>query len=222
MAATTPQTAIPLKAPIEDVVISHMTYEDLSDAARLQADTFRSFPRVFFHADPDDVPVDERTRQTALRYKRYLDDDGKVVGMALWQKPGTLFVEPARSDEEMTEDERQSFLGTNLPAWRSFHADLGAKRVEVLGDEPYWYLYMLGIHPTYQGKGIGSKLLNWGIAMAEASEPKLAMYLEASPNGQKLYARRGFEVVTSTELLGGKVTLPGMKRRAGYVAESQA
>ncbi|KII83343.1 hypothetical protein PLICRDRAFT_47223 [Plicaturopsis crispa FD-325 SS-3] len=99
-----------------------------------------------------------------------------------------------------------------------FHAAEREGREGVLGDEPYWYLYMLCVLPEHQGRGIGSKLLNWGIEAADNAEPPLAVYMEASPIGQKLYERRGFEVVTVVETMEGRLKAPGMKRRAGYAA----
>ncbi len=60
--------------------------------------------------------------------------------------------------------------------------------------EPHWYLATLGTEPELQGRGIGSALLETGLAtIDEAGEPA---YLESSKERNvSLYARFGFEVV---------------------------
>ncbi|KAJ6186564.1 hypothetical protein N7519_007865 [Penicillium mononematosum] len=54
-------------------------------------------------------------------------------------------------------------------------------------------LDMLGVHDSYQGKGLGSKLLKWGLTRADAEG--LEVYLSASPAGKPLYEKNGFRVV---------------------------
>jgi ribosomal protein S18 acetylase RimI-like enzyme len=52
---------------------------------------------------------------------------------------------------------------------------------------------MLGVHPSYQGKGLGSKLLNWGLKRAD--DEGVEVFLSASPDGRPLYAKYGFREV---------------------------
>lgn len=57
----------------------------------------------------------------------------------------------------------------------------------------YWVLEALSTDPSVQGRGVGSKLVQWGIETADAVNPGLACYAHASPAGHGLYARAGFE-----------------------------
>lgn len=57
----------------------------------------------------------------------------------------------------------------------------------------YIDLDMLGVHPSYKGKGLGSKLLKWGLERADAEG--LEVYLSASPEGKPLYEKFGFRIV---------------------------
>lgn len=57
---------------------------------------------------------------------------------------------------------------------------------------------MLGTHPTYQGRGAGTKLLKWGLAKAD--HDGVEAYVSASPEGKPLYEKYGFVVVDSEEI----------------------
>lgn len=52
-------------------------------------------------------------------------------------------------------------------------------------------LELLGVHPSYQGRGLASKLLKWGLARAD--EEGVEVYLSSSPDGRFLYEKNGFQ-----------------------------
>jgi len=59
--------------------------------------------------------------------------------------------------------------------------------------EPHWYLFAIGVDPSMQGKGIGSKLLR--VVMERCDADKSAAYLEASTEtNARLYEKHGFRV----------------------------
>lgn len=64
-------------------------------------------------------------------------------------------------------------------------------------------LDMLGTHPSYNGKGIASMLLKWGLNRAD--NDGVPVFLSASPAGKPMYERRGFRVVWEEEVAGGYV-----------------
>ena len=60
--------------------------------------------------------------------------------------------------------------------------------------EPHWYLPLIGVTPSKQGRGYGSILLEH--AAARCDRDGLPAYLEStSPRSVSLYRRHGFEVV---------------------------
>ena len=63
----------------------------------------------------------------------------------------------------------------------------------------YWTLMILGVSPDFGRRGIGSKLLEWGCARAD--ETDRAVLVVASPAGEQLYGRRGFETVGVNTML---------------------
>ena len=73
-----------------------------------------------------------------------------------------------------------------------------------------WQLYLLGILPEYQGKGLGKRLFNYVKEQAEATKTPIA--LETSTDLDILiYRKFGFEVVGDTEVVNeygkGKMTV---------------
>ncbi len=68
-----------------------------------------------------------------------------------------------------------------------------------------FYLDSLGVHPHWQGKGIGSKMLHFLIEKYVRKNHKTLGLLvdKDNPMAKKLYLRLGFEVV-GEKILGGK------------------
>lgn len=70
-----------------------------------------------------------------------------------------------------------------------------------LVDEPHMYLFGLGVRPGMQGGGVGSELLDRGLARVDAAH--LPAYLETNlAINARLYARKGFEVVREDHMDG--------------------
>lgn len=57
----------------------------------------------------------------------------------------------------------------------------------------HWELELLGVHPDFQRKGIGAKLLQYGFDRAR--EDKVPLILFATLRGEKLYLKLGFREV---------------------------
>lgn len=76
--------------------------------------------------------------------------------------------------------------------------------------EPHWYLPMIGVDPSQQGNGIGSKLMKH--ALVACDRDNLPAYLESSnPKNISLYERHGFEVIGEIQV-GSSPTLRPMLR----------
>ncbi|MBK7951345.1 MAG: GNAT family N-acetyltransferase [Deltaproteobacteria bacterium] len=60
--------------------------------------------------------------------------------------------------------------------------------------EPHWYLAVLGVDPEYQGRGIGTQLIDGLRALAHTES--LPIYLESDrPESVAFYRARGFETL---------------------------
>jgi GNAT superfamily N-acetyltransferase len=109
-----------------------------------------------------------------------IDDCG---GVALWFPPGVgsdddlMGALVAEAVAEADQEEVFTFLG-----------QMG----EYHPEEPHWYLPLIGVDVTRQGRGYGSALLRH--ALHRCDDDGLPAYLEAtSPSSKPLYERHGFE-----------------------------
>jgi GNAT superfamily N-acetyltransferase len=59
---------------------------------------------------------------------------------------------------------------------------------------PHWYVLILGVHPSHQGKGLGGRLLKQ--IFEKADSDGVPVYLESSnPKNLDFYRKNGFEVL---------------------------
>ncbi|KAJ9095681.1 hypothetical protein QFC21_005553 [Naganishia friedmannii] len=116
------------------------------------------------------------------------DGEERTLGMAVWGKPGYRYT--PLSEETMTQAERDAFEGYDLEFRNEWKGTSQRHRDELMGDEPYWYMSGLAIHPSYQKYKIGSTLLDHGLAFADAAN--LPVLLESSLAGKRLYESRKF------------------------------
>jgi GNAT superfamily N-acetyltransferase len=111
-----------------------------------------------------------------------VDDYG---GVALWLPPGV------GSDEEtMGALISEAVPADDQPEVADFMDQVG----ELHPTESHWYLPLIGVDVTKQGRGYGAALLSH--ALERCDRDRLPAYLEAtSPRNKALYARHGFEEV---------------------------
>ena len=77
--------------------------------------------------------------------------------------------------------------------------------------EPHWYLPLMGVDPSQQGKGFGSALLQHTLMQFDRNN-KIA-YLESSnPRNIPLYKRHGFELLGTIQI-GTSASIAPMLRR---------
>jgi GNAT superfamily N-acetyltransferase len=109
-----------------------------------------------------------------------LDDHG---GVAMWLPPDVTSDEDAMGEilsEAMPADQHDELFAF-LEQMDDFHPS-----------ESHWYLPLIGVDTTAQGRGYGSTLLRH--ALDRCDRDHLPAYLEATaPRNRALYARHGFE-----------------------------
>jgi ribosomal protein S18 acetylase RimI-like enzyme len=123
-------------------------------------------------------------------------------GAALWLPPG---VEP---------DESALVEIVTATAPGKLQADIFAV-LEAMGrhhpSEPHWYLPLIGVDPSRQGRGYGSALMRH--ALLACDRDGTLAYLESSnPKNVPLYERHGFEVLGTIQE-GSSPTIYPMLRK---------
>lgn len=137
---------------------------------------------------------------------------GGVEGGALWLLPGKTHVPPMQ----------MMMAGMWAAPFKLGFSNFGRfmkslDYMEKIHDQQtpdaHWYLMILGVDPPRQGQGIGSALMQPGLAKADAAH--LPCYLETQKEiNVPLYQRHGFEVVVETNLPGDGPHIWCMKRPA--------
>jgi ribosomal protein S18 acetylase RimI-like enzyme len=110
---------------------------------------------------------------------------GEFVGAALWLPPGVEPEEPVLVEiiERTVDAQKVETLFGILEAMGKHHPP-----------EPHWYLPLIGVDPTHQGRGIGGALLRH--TLEHVDQQQSLAYLESSnPANIPLYERHGFEVL---------------------------
>ncbi len=77
--------------------------------------------------------------------------------------------------------------------------------------EPHWYLAVLGVDVSRQGKGLGSLLMKHTLARVDAE--RMPAYLESSnPRNIPFYETHGFEVIGRIQSGATPVVTPMLRR----------
>jgi GNAT superfamily N-acetyltransferase len=128
---------------------------------------------------------------------------GEIAGIAGWTAPGApIHIHFRRTAMELygwqakmnwTDAEvDEMWEHVSDEAWNGTCEKDDAIRRDLLGDEPHWHLAPLATWPSFQGRGVGRKLLMWAIEQADATVPPTPLYLESAPTARVVYMRYGF------------------------------
>ncbi|KAF2759349.1 acyl-CoA N-acyltransferase [Pseudovirgaria hyperparasitica] len=137
-----------------------------------------------------------------------LGDPGRIIGFAVWRRFG--------SDPE-AQKWMHDRLDRYLLSWEKWYQDnfldyaTDWKRVAYFRSviskvvfyktlDDYWLLNSLAVHPQAQRRGIGSRLLEWGMQTAERES--VPVVLESAPPARALYERAGLKVFEEIEVEG--------------------
>jgi ribosomal protein S18 acetylase RimI-like enzyme len=125
------------------------------------------------------------------------DTDGAIVSAAIWSPPEV---------QSLSETE----AGPLVEAIVGRYGDDGLLRVGAMSEameanhpgDPHLYLFVVGVDPSQQGRGLGESLLAPTLAHCDATGT--AAYLESSnPRNLGFYRRLGFETVSEFYPEGG-------------------
>jgi ribosomal protein S18 acetylase RimI-like enzyme len=76
--------------------------------------------------------------------------------------------------------------------------------------EPHWYLPLIGVAPSYQGRGYGSELMQH--ALLQCDRARRPAYLESSNvRNIPLYQRHGFEILGTIEIGSSPPIVPMLR-----------
>jgi ribosomal protein S18 acetylase RimI-like enzyme len=133
--------------------------------------------------------------------------DAELLGVALYQAPGKDF----KLSSAIAEGAGLLYRARSRTTLRMLHGFGESERFkrECMGEQPYFYLDTLGIHPSHAGRGAGSELLRRSLALVRGSgtEP---CFLISQPANLGFYERRGFRSIRQRLIPKVEVTFHGM------------
>ena len=146
-----------------------------------------------------------RRRQALARYFDYSMSEGARKGrLVVWPDPAVgaaVWLLPAQTSAYNAEaNAKDEFLGaalgaTGRDAYRRI-IDFMRRHAAAAVAETAWYLSIVGVTPSAQGRGIGKRLIE--PTLAEADDAGVDCYLETfDRRNPAFYQRLGFSVIAS-------------------------
>jgi len=126
----------------------------------------------------------------------------EIEGAALWLPPGVhLDVQALESLFQQTVDE---------PTRSELVAVVG-EISRYYPEEDHWYLPLIGVDPTQQGRGFGGALMSHALVVCDRDS--IPAYLEtANPANVPLYQRYGFELLGKIQVGSSPLMFPMLRR----------
>ena len=175
--------------------IRKMTSVDVEPVARTLAQSFYDDPhfRWFIRDDAKRMHRLERGFATFVSRVWLRQDESyaheRLIGAALWMPPNTWHIGPLAQLLLLPAIARD--LRADTPRLLKALTFIEKKHPR---EPAHWYLPIIGITPTWQGRGYGAALLR--AVLERRDVDRVPAYLEAStPRNRGLYERNGFEVL---------------------------
>jgi ribosomal protein S18 acetylase RimI-like enzyme len=125
-------------------------------------------------------------------------DRGRVVGAAVWLGDGAYPLSSLRVARQLP----AALVAMSTPSTLRLGARLITETQRAHPKDPHWYLAVLGVDPSAQGRGVGAQLLQPVLERLDHEER--AGYLETSKERNiAWYARQGFELTGTVEVRPG-------------------
>jgi GNAT superfamily N-acetyltransferase len=166
------------------IPIEPATPDRVDDLAALLGLAFVDDPMIVwpFGADrPDVVTAFFRSFDGEIAARGWLWEAGRGDGVAAWIPP--------RSGTQMMDVDRA--MRSMLAEARARHEELWEWIASNFPDEPAWYLDHIAVEADRRGSGIGTALIDHGLAFARRD--RVPAFLETGrPGNVPYYERRGF------------------------------
>ena len=126
------------------------------------------------------------TDPTARFLKAFIPATGKVIGCAQWN---------FMLNEDTTKRAQPMLWApnSNTALIDAFLGEMKRRAEAHMRGKKYIFMHVLVVLPEYQAKGIGTKLLQWGLRIAD--DEKVECWIDASAMGKGLYKKLGWKEV---------------------------
>ncbi|MBS9718861.1 GNAT family N-acetyltransferase [Pseudohalocynthiibacter aestuariivivens] len=111
---------------------------------------------------------------------------GDFAGAAVWLPPG------AKKDRSEAIAQTETSVATESQIFPPEFQALVSQSAAYCPSDPHWYLGLIAVDPAYRGHGVGTKLLEYCLAVVDRDG--LPAYLESTNKANRsLYRRFGFQ-----------------------------
>lgn len=187
---------------------------DIRAATRADLDRMGALLTVAFAADPFVrwiLPDPHLFTQSNYGYARINAEPGFAhganhiigdgLGMAIWRPPGVV-----PDSEAIAENSARTFHPDRLTPF--FDLLKACEPYHIY--QPHWHLSLIAVDPAHGGQGLGSRLLDHGLAICDRD--RLPVYLE-STNARNLtvYQRHGFDLLAEVSIAGAPARYPMLR-----------
>ncbi|PSN61369.1 acyl-CoA N-acyltransferase [Corynespora cassiicola Philippines] len=189
--------------PNPNLTVSLLTPGEAPQYQSIRHETFRdTVNKILYTREPSEktqarvvAEIKDAITDKGVLYLKCVDKaTGDIIAGARWRYLRPKDPEASlRTDEELDADLSvpEPFDESDPGLFRSLFTLFHAGKRRHLANRPYYCLDTLVTHPNHHRRGAGSMLIEWGTTKAD--EAGVECYLEASPMGEPLYAKHGFE-----------------------------
>ena len=139
--------------------------------------------------------------------KAFAKETGETVGWIGFSQVGY-------SDTESKEPKENESHAETTDLRSYFDKRIANFRAEWLSNKTYIDIGTLVVHPTHQGRGVGSALIRW--ATSQADNESVPCFLASSPVAHLLYYHLGFRDIGSFEIDLNEFAPGGKARKRGW------
>jgi len=205
----------------DQFVLLPATVDDVPGMADIYLTAFGSDAFSSFAFPRDKISDQEMKRWLTERFKKTITEKremhtfkildtsaNKICAFLRWSFPHTLAdQEKTTREKEQKEREQEKEktgidpmwpLGANLGACDAFFSALDKKKGLYVDDAEMYVAHLLATDPSYQRKGLASRLLSHVLAIADQEKRKC--YIEATKAGFPVYYKLGFREVDVLEI----------------------
>lgn len=194
---------------MNDFNVCQLDRSQIATASEIAAKAFEDNP-VFNYLIPDDLESRSQAltwlTSKAIAYciqHKHIYTTSDLQGIAAWLPPGAFSSQPIQLLQMALQLQLYALpskVGWNhLGQWLNFLSVTEQAHQQDMGDLPHWYLGIMVVHPSFQGKGVGSRLLQ--PILQRASDEGLACYLITfTEQAVCFYQKNGFEIVRNQKI----------------------
>ncbi|KAL2846163.1 hypothetical protein BJY01DRAFT_213520 [Aspergillus pseudoustus] len=169
----------------------------LSNRIMPRTDDVREFQIVRFSTLAEEASTDPTTHLLKIVGTGSDESASPVIaGFAIWR-----FFDGVDSDGKQEKKAVQWPPSSDSELCISFFTHVSEERKRAIGEQPHYYLDMLAVDPEYGRRGLGARLLKWGLDRADSE--RVITFISSSPAGRTLYEKHNCKALNNYQVIPG-------------------